>query len=276
MNVKVVNRYVELLTDIIDKKVRIEGKKALFDKPYIMAIMSRNDDEEYKTTEKIYKETIKWFKEKSIFDTVGTTSNLRYKLHEDFKYKISNSRDTVIRQCRFIIGQMYLYSDKVWGETESLYVDVISSDGFFELLPSIQSQPVKDTISTLLIHQHNEKYNGHYTYEILQALSQNHTPFNIHIENESISTSLKSVSLQEMIFNTDTITVVFNNSQFELESFETISDIKIPITSDIYNNIDKSIEYIDTLAKTDTKDMLIKLLTSYKSAHKIFFQDIRG
>ncbi len=46
MNVKVVNRYVELLTDIIDTKIRVEGQNSTFNKEYIMSVLSRNEDEE--------------------------------------------------------------------------------------------------------------------------------------------------------------------------------------------------------------------------------------
>ena len=59
MNVKVVNRYVELLTDIIDTKIRVEGQNSTFNKEYIMSVLSRNEDEESQITEKIYKQTVK-------------------------------------------------------------------------------------------------------------------------------------------------------------------------------------------------------------------------
>jgi len=215
MNVKVVNRYVELLTDIIDKKVRINGRDVLFDKSYIMAVLKRNESEDFTVTEKIYKETVKWFKEKLIFDTVGTTSNLKYKLHPNFKYKLSKKRETVIHQCQFIIGQLFLFSDKFWDESESVYVDVIQSENIFQLISHIKPKVVRDTVSTLLIHKHNEKYEGVYTYELLQTLLTTKTPFNIKIKNKSINSTLKGVSLIKVVFNTDTVTVTFNNSQFE-------------------------------------------------------------
>lgn len=272
MNVKVVNRYVELLTDIIDKKVRINGRDVLFDKSYIMAVLKRNESEDFTVTEKIYKETVKWFKEKLIFDTVGTTSNLKYKLHPNFKYKLSKKRETVIHQCQFIIGQLFLFSDKFWDESESVYVDVIQSENIFQLISHIKPKVVRDTVSTLLIHKHNEKYEGVYTYELLQTLLTTKTPFNIKIKNKSINSTLKGVSLIKVVFNTDTVTVTFNNSQFELDSLLSIKEIKIPLSKDIYDRIDTSLEYLNSM--DDDVSNLVRLLNEIKNANEIFFVNI--
>ena len=272
MKVKVVNRYVELLTDIIDTKVRVSGKDVLFDKQYIMSVLKTYEDEEFKITEKIYKETVKWFKERNIFDTVGNTSKLRYRLHPNFKYKVSKIRETVIHQCRFIIGQLFLFSDKFWDESESLYIDVIQSDEYFQFLPKIKSKIVRDTVSTLLIHKHNEDFEGVYTYEILQTLLLTKTPFEIKIKNKSINSTLKGVTLKKVVFNTDTVTVTFNNSQFEIDSLSSIKDIKIPIPKDIYDRIDTSLEYLQKFGD-ESKDIR-DFLNGLKVGKELFFQNI--
>jgi len=273
VKVKVVNRYVELLTDIIDKKVRTNGKGVLFDKQYIMSVLKKFEDDESPITEKIYKETVKWFKERYIFDTVGTTSNLRYKLHPNFKYKVSKLRETVTHQCQFIIGQLFLFSDQFWDKSESVYIDVIKSDNFFQFLPMIKPKIVKDTVSTLILHKHNEEFEGVYTYEILQTLQSTKTPFDIKIKNKSINSTLKGVSLKKVVFNTDTMSVSFSNSQFELEGLGNIKGIHISISKDIYQNIDDSIKYMDKFEE-ETTDKIVSLLTEYKTQKEIFFQSI--
>lgn len=272
MNVKVVNRYVELLTDIIDSKVKVEGKDVLFDKQYIMGILKGFESEEFTVTEKIYKETVKWFKERFIFDTVGNTSNLKYKLHPNFKYKLSKKRETVIHQCQFIIGQLFLFSDKFWDESESLYLDVIQSENIFQLISHIKPKVVRDTVSTILIHKHNEEFEGVYTYELLQTLQTTKTPFDIKLKNKSINSTLKGVSLQKVVFNTDTVTVTFNNSQFELDSLNNIKDIKIPLPKDIYDRIDTSLEYLRGM--DDDVSNLVGLLNEIKNGKEMFFVDI--
>ena len=236
MNVKVVNRYVELLTDVIDKKIRIEGKNATFNKEYIMSVLTLSEDEESKITDKIYKQTVKWFKERFIFDTEGETFGLKYKLHKDFKYKLSQKRETIVKQCRFIIGQMVLYSDVLWDKAESLYVDVITSDDFFQLLPNIQSQIIKDTISTVLIHKNNRDFKGIYPYETIQILLQNQTKFNISISNDYMNIEMKNITIKNIEFDNDTVSVGFNNSHFELNSLSDIKKIDVVIPTDIFEN----------------------------------------
>ncbi len=273
MNVKVVNRYVELLTDIIDTKIRVEGQNSTFNKEYIMSVLSRNEDEESQITEKIYKQTVKWFKERFIFDTEGETFGLKYKLHKDFQYKLSQKRETIIKQCRFIIGQMVLFSDVLWDKSESLYVDVITADVFFQLLSTLPSQTIKDTISTVLIHKNNRDFNGIYPYETLQTLIQTQTPFTITIENKTISAIMKNATIKNIEFNSDTVSVVFNNSHFELDSLSDIKKIDVFIPTDIFENIDETMEYLQS---TDIELVvsLMELLREYKNAKDIFFTNL--
>ena len=166
-----------------------------------------------------------------------------------------------------------MFSDKFWDESESLYIDVIQSDNFFQFLPMIKPKIVKDTVSTLLLHKHNEEFEGIYTYEILQTLQSTKTPFDIKIKNKSINSSLKGVSLKKVVFNTDTVTVTFNNSQFKLESLDNIKGIHIPISKDLYQNIDDSIKYMDN-SEEETAEKIVSLLTEYKTQKEIFFQSI--
>lgn len=273
MNAKVANRYVDLLTDIIDTKVRTEGKDVLFNKNYIMEVIGRYDDEVTKTTDKIYKDTVKWFKERYIFGTDGETFGLKYKLHSKFQYKVSKNRRTVEKQCQFIIGQLFIFSKQIWEDTTNLYADVINIDGLFEFLPTITNRKVADTVSILLIHKYNTDFEGVYTYEVLQTLSQLKTPFEIKIKNKTINSTLKEVILKKVVFNIDTVTITFNNSQFELESLGDIKGIYISIPKDIYNNIDESLEYLE---KTDTESSkkIVELLREYKVANENFFQNI--
>lgn len=275
MNEKVVNRYVDLLTDIIDTKMRGKDKdKVLFDKQYIMSVLQRYEDEETVITEKIYKETVKWFKERFIFDTVGKTSKLKYKIHPSFKFKVSKKRETITLQCMFIISQLMLFSHRFWGdESKVLYNQIMSDDNYYQLISHIKPKVVRDTVSTILLHKHNEEYEGFYPYETLQTLLTTKTPFDIKIKNKSINSTLKGVSLKKVVFNTDTVTVSFNNSQFELDSLSSIKDIKIPLSKDIYDNIDTSLNYLRGVDDDDVSN-LIGLLNEIKNGKEMFFVDI--
>lgn len=273
MNVKVVDRYVELLTDIIDRKVRIEGSKTTFDKQYILSVMRRYEDETNKITEKIYKQTVKWFIDREILDTDGATSNLKYKLHSDFKYIQSKKRETVIRQCKFIIGQLALFSNHFWDEGKELYEDIVLNTDTFKFISYIKSQSVKDTVTTLVIHKHNDKFEGKYTYELLQTLKSSKTPFNISIQNESMDISLSNEKIKGIKFNIDTVTLKFSNSQFKLVSLSDIKTIQIPISKDIYQRIDKSLEYLQQF-DNESSQKLRELLNEYKVGKELFFNDI--
>lgn len=273
MNVKVVERYVDLLTDIIDKKVRsVNDRKVLFDKQYILNVLNKNQFDDTQITEKIFKDTIKWFKERHIFTTIGNTSNLKYQLHPSFNFKLSKSRDMVRRQCQFIIGQLFLFSNNIYDDSQSVYIEVMKSETIFQLLPTIKPKVVRDTVSSLILHKHNKENDGVYPYEILQTLLTSKTPFNIKLKNKSINSTLKGVTLKKMVFNTDTVSLTFNNSSFEIDSLNNIKDIKIQLSKDIYENIDTSLEYLRGL-DTDVSS-LIGLLNEIKNTKEMFFVDI--
>ena len=135
MNVKVANRYVDLLTHIIDKKVRNEGRDFLLYKDEIMYILDKNNYEHNVITEKIFKDTVKWFKERNILITEGSTSNIKYKLHPNFKFTMSQKPETVFKQGTFIIGQLQLFSENVWDDAAKLYEHVISNESIFQFIP---------------------------------------------------------------------------------------------------------------------------------------------
>jgi len=269
MNVKVADRYVSILTDVIDNKIRNEGENITFDKSYISDII---ENIEGSVSEKTYKQTVRWFYERSVFEKVGNTFGMKYKIHPNFKYKLSKSRDTVIKQCRFIIGQLVLFSNMFWDETESLYSEVITSDGFFEFLPTIKPKKVSDTVSKLILNKHNEEYEGIYNYELLKTLQLLKTPFDIKIKNKTLNMSMKDVTLNKITFNFDTVTVEFNNSKFEIESLENIKNIKIQTPKDIMDRIDYSIDYLN--GDSNVLKKLVELLETYKVGNEIFHQTI--
>jgi hypothetical protein len=81
------------------------------------------------------------------------------------------------------------------------------------------------------------------------------------------------VILKKVVFNIDTVTITFNNSQFELESLGNIKGIYIPIPKDIYNNIDESLEYLEKI-DTESSKKIVELLREYKVENEDFFQNI--
>lgn len=269
MNVKVANRYVELLTDIIDVKVRIEGKNITFKKEYIMSVLNR---ESGSVSEKVYKETVKWFKERFIFDTEGETFGMEYKLHNDFKYKLSKKRETIIAQCRFIIGQLFLYSDTIWGEAESLYADVISNSDFFQLLPTIKPKVVKDTISAVIVNENNKTAKGQYPYNTLRILQQTKSKVDIQIKSDSMDVSMKNVIIKKVNFNTDTVTVSLNNSQFTLDSLSDIVYIKPIVSNTIFKELKESMEYLEQFDSEIVKN-ISNIMDQYRSEYKLFMYD---
>lgn len=275
MSIKVVDRYVDLLTYIIDKKVRGIEKREDFIlyKNDIWSILERNNFESNEITEKIFKDTIKWFKEKNIFITEGSTSNIKYKLHPNFKFKMSKKGDTVFKQCRFIIGQLYLFSGML-DETEKLYADVISHASIFEFMPSMPKS-IRNTLSSLILYKHNKKNKGSYPYNLLQILLLSKSSFNIIIENNSINATLSGVNLKEVKFNTATLALKLNNSQFELETLSDIKFIDISFKNGIYGEIDSALEYFRKLDNNiELNDKIISFLSEFKVAHEIFFQEL--
>lgn len=273
MGIKVVDRYVDLLTYIIDKKVRIEGRNVTLYKNDIWSILERSNFEYSEITEKIFKDTIRWFKEKNIFITEGSTSNLKYKLHPNFKFKISKKGDTVFKQCRFIISQLYLFSGML-DEVEKLYIDVISNESIFQFMPTMPKS-VRNTLSSLILHKHNQKNKGSYPYNILQILLLSKSSFNIIIENNSINATLSGVKLKEVKFNTASLSLKLNNSQLELETLSDIKFIDISFGNGIYVQIDSSLAYFEKLNKNiELNDKIINFLSEFKVAHEMFFQDL--
>lgn len=268
MNPKIANRYVDLLSYIIDREVRIKGRDTTFDKNSIKIALGGD------VSEKVYKQMIKWFKEKFIFDTVGNTFGMKYKLHSNFRFKMSKKRETIIKQCQFIIGQLSVFDDKLYDEAIDLYKDVIEVEGLFDFLTTIKSKKVTDTVSTLLLHSYNKGYDGCYTYELLQTLLHSKTPFEIKIKDKNqFNLSMKDVVLKKVVFNFDTVTLTFNNSKFDVKSIDTIKSINIPIPKDIYQRIDESIAYLSSDESTQSK-ALLQLLNGYKTQNEIFFQSL--
>lgn len=274
MNTKVANRYVYLLTCIIDRKVRMEGRDVSLSKDYIWSILKQESLDNSVMTEKIYKDTITWFKERNIFIVEGSTSNIKYKLHPDFKFKTSKKNETVFKQCRFIIGQLQLFSENVWDDAAELYADVISNKSIFQFMP-LMPKAIKNTLSTLILYKHNKKNKGSYPYNILQILLLSKSSFNIIIENNSINATLSGVNLKEVKFNTETISLKLNNSQFELETLSDIKFIDISFSNSIYNEIDTSLEYFKKSGNNnDLNEKIISFLSELKVAHEIFFQEL--
>lgn len=274
MNVKVANRYVDLLTHIIDKKVRNEGRDFLLYKDEIMYILDKNNYEHNVITEKIFKDTVKWFKERNILITEGSTSNIKYKLHPDFKFKKSQKPETVFKQCRFIIGQLQLFSENVWDDAAELYADVISHESIFQFMPSMPKS-VRNTLSSLILYKHNKKNKGSYPYNILQILLLSKSSFNIKIENNSINATLSGVNLKEVKFDTATLALKLNNSQFELKTLSDIKFIDISFKNGIYDEIDLALEYFKKLDNNiELSDKISSFLSEFKAAHEIFFQEL--
>ena len=85
MNIEIANRYANLLTYIIDKKVRMEGRNVSLYKSDILFILKNNISERQEITEKIFKDTILWFNERNVFIIEEIESDMRYKLHPNFK-----------------------------------------------------------------------------------------------------------------------------------------------------------------------------------------------
>lgn len=85
--------------------------------------------------------------------------------------------------------------------------------------------------------------------------------------------SLKRITFKGIEFDTDTITVKFNNSQFILDTLSDIKDIQIPIAKNIFDNIDKTLIYLDSIGSTSI-DELIGLLNEYKTSKDLFFTNL--
>lgn len=134
---------------------------------------------------------------------------------------------------------------------------------------------IRNTLSSLILYKHNKKNKGIYPYIILQILLLSKSPFNIIIENNSINATLSGVNLKKVKFNTETISLKLNNSQFELETLSDIKLIDISFSNNIYNEIDTSLEYFKKLGNNnELNEKIISFLSEFKVAHEIFFQEL--
>jgi len=264
MDSKVANRYVKILTYVIDTKVRMSGKETTFDRNEIFA---QTDD----LTDKTFKQMIEWFYERHIFEKVGNTFAMRYKLHPDFKFKISKSEDIIKKQCQFIIGQLAVFSDKFWDNAAVVYTDVVMNTTLFDFMPNIKEQIVKDTFSTLMMAEYNDENEGVYPYEVLQRLIQLKSTFDIKIKSSDRSISMKSVRLKSIRFNTESITLQFNNASFDIDDLCHIKGISILMKKDIRDKVDQS---LDILSKYDADEILpmIQLMKAFQTKQDLFFQ----
>lgn len=274
MNIEIANRYANLFTYIIDKKVRMEGRNVSLYKSDILFILKNNISERQEIREKIFKDTILWFNEKNVFIIEESESDMRYKLHSNFKFKMSKQSDIVFKQSGFIISQLQLFSENFWYNAEKLYVDVISDESIFQIISSMPKS-IRNTLSSLILYKHNKKNKGIYPYIILQILLLSKSSFNIIIENNSINATLTGVNLKEVKFNTETISLKLNNSQFELKTLSDIKFIDISFKNGIYDEIDSALEYFKKLDNNiELSDKIISFLSEFKVAHEIFFQEL--
>ena len=81
--------------------------------------------------------------------------------------------------------------------------------------------------------------------------------------------------MKKVKFNTETISLKLNNSQFELETLSDIKLIDISFSNNIYNEIDTSLEYFKKLGNNnELNEKIISFLSEFKVAHEIFFQEL--
>ncbi len=266
MDSKVANRYVEILTYAIDIKVRSEGKNATFVREDIFNTISD-------ITDKTYKKSIEWFLERNIFEKIGDTSASKYKINSKFSYKLSKTKDTIIRQCRFIIGQLGIYSDKLWDDTEEIYKDVVMKTNLYDFVPYIKEQSIKDTVSKILVGNYNDNNEGKYTYELLQTLISLKSIFNVKIKNSTLNIEMESVKLKKITFNTDTVTINFNNSKFEVSSLEDIKLIKVTKTNGLRERVDESLKLLEKYDTVSVK-AIIDLLVRYQVKEDVCFKSL--
>lgn len=273
MDSKVADRYVRILTFVIDVVYRNNQKdteKAVFDRNDIFKYISG-------ITDKTYKKSIEWFVERNIFEKKGNTFTTHYKLHPQFQFRLSAKEEGIKRQCEYIIAQLGTFSNKIWDEateaTSNLYEDFFEHSDRFALITSIKEQSIKDTVSEVILNEYNEENKGIYPYELLQTMILNKSPFNIEIKNSELHIKMKSVKLKKVTFNTDTITLKFNNSKFEIESLENIKLIEIPKTKNLKNRVDKSLQLLEKYDYESVKP-LINLMIGCQNKEDIFFQPI--
>lgn len=262
MSSKVPERYVAILEAVLkavrdiapEKRDKFHFKRSFFF-TYVSDI-----------TDKTYKNSMTWFVEREIFDTIGIKFSLEYKLHKNFKYKLSKSNDTLKKQCQFIIGQLYVFSNKIWDESSSVYEDVILRTNLYDFKPFMRK-----TIAEVVVNNYNMTNQGIYRYELLLILLKTQVSFNIKIKNNRLNINMKSVKLKKIIFNKDTLTLKFNDSQFEIESLEHIKFLEVEQSINLKEKINKAMK---ELKNDDTVSaQYIRTLFDYHTiAEEIFFQ----
>ncbi len=263
MESKVADRYVRILTYAIDKIYR-KDKNGTFDKDDIFTSING-------MTDKTYKNSMNWFTERYIFEKIGRTYDTKYKLHNNFKFKLSKSKDTVIEQCIFIIGQLGVFSDKLFEDAAPIYDKVILNTDLYELMPIIKQQSIKDIMSEVVINDYNKENKGAYPYELLQTMVFTKSPFTVQIKNSQINIKMKSVKLKKITFNTDTVILEFKNSKLEVESLGHIKLIDIPKKKDLRDRVEKSLIVLEKY-DNESVEPIIEFFNGFKVSEDIFFQ----
>lgn len=261
-----VERFTEVLYFAITE-IRRKGTDGYITKPEVMSKLG----EKLKLTDKTYKSTMEWLTVyRYILFKRGSTSNAQYVLHNSFIYTKSKSDKTLYKQCKFIIAQLLAFSTEYYDDSIDLYKDIVLNTDRFDFIPLIKEQSIKDTVSEVILNEYNEDNKGVYPYEILQTMILTKSLCTIHIKNSQLDIKMKSVKLKKIIFKTDTITLQFDNSKFDIESLGHIKLIEIPKTKGLRNKVDKSLEL---LQKYDNKSVkpLIDLLTACQNYEDFTF-----
>lgn len=266
MDKKVADRYVDILIYMIDKNAR-KNKNRPIDKNIFLRTFSN-------LTEKTYKSSMVWFVGKNIFQKLGTTFDTKYRLHDEFSYKLSKSSDTVKKQARFIIGQLGIFSNMQWDEPEVLYKDIVLNTDRFDFISPIKHNIISDTVSEILVKQHNTNHKGVYPYEFLQTLISLKSTFNIEIKNSQLNIKMKSVKLKKITFNDDTIDIKLNNATFKIESLGNIKLIEMKKIAGLRNRVDKSLELLQKKYDKNSVKKLIYLMKSSQLKEDLFFQKL--
>jgi len=269
MDSKVAERYVLILTFAIDKIYR-KDKNGTFDKKDIFLHMGN-------LTDKTYKNSTQWFTERQIFEKVGDTFSTKYKIHSEFKFRLSKSKDNIKKQCEYIISQLGTFSDRLWDKatetTSNLYEDFFENNERFSFLSTITHQSIKDTLSEVIINDYNKENEGVYHYKLLQTMILTKSRFTVQIKNSQLNIKMKSVQLTKITFNIDTVSLEFNNSKFEIESLGHIKLVEIPKTKGLRDRVDKSLELLQKYDNISVKP-LSDLLTYCQNKEDLFFQSL--
>lgn len=260
------NRNVNILLHFIEEQSK-STKEVLITKKELFQYISN-------LTERTFRNSIEWFSDRYILEKVGGTNTAKYKLHSDFKFKKSKTKEKLISQCKFIVGQLGVFSDELYDNAKTIYEDIVFNSNAFEFVSTIDSNVVKNTLSTLLVHSYNKEENSDTTYALLQYLIQTKTPFEIDIHNDTMDIKLQNTILKKIEFKTDSLSLKLKNAAFTLQSLSDIRHINIPIPKEIYSNIDKTLEYLTLQLKDETITKLIYFINIHKVDNEIFFQNL--